>query len=125
MVVLLIGGLVAYAYINSPAGHVYFSKTAYDQGSNTCQFSSPIDTAATTDSFYMIAAFNDTLEVGDSYTLTATKDGQPYGSQDATADTKFNCYIEKGPLGPLAAGTYKFTFTHGGKTEAEGTMTVK
>jgi hypothetical protein len=125
VVVVLIGGLVAYAYINSPAGHVFFSKTAYDQSSNTCQFSSSITTAATTDSVYMIAAFNDTLEVGDTYTLAVTRDGQTYGSQNATADTKFNCYIEKGPLGPLPAGTYNFTFAHNGKTEAEGTITVK
>jgi hypothetical protein len=108
----------------SVAGNVFFSQTPYDQSSPNCRFGAPIAVAATTDAFYMIAAFYDTLQVGDTYTLTTTKDGVSNGTTKATADTKFNCYIEKASLGPLPAGTWQFTFTHGGVIEAQGTITI-
>jgi hypothetical protein len=124
-VIVLIAGLVVVAILNSPAGHVYFSKTAYDQSSNTCEFGSPVTTVSTTESFYMIAAFNDTLEAPDAYSLEVVKDGAPEGTTNATASTKFNCYMEQNVMGPLPAGVYKFTFKHNDKIEAEGTLTVK
>jgi hypothetical protein len=106
-------------------GNVYFSTTAYDQNSTTCAFPSPVTTVSATDSVYMIANFNDTLNVSDSYTLELTKDGVSQGTTNATADTKFNCYIEKNSLGPLPAGVYQFSFKHNGNIEATGTLTVK
>ena len=122
---IVIGGLVIVANLRSGAGTVYFSKTAYDQGSDTCKFSSPVTTLSTTDSVYMIASFNDTLQPQDTYTLEVSENGAPPNTTNATADTKFNCYVEKTALGPLPAGTYKFTFKHNDKVEAEGTLTVK
>ncbi len=123
--VIVIGGLVLLANLRTGAGNVYFSKTAYDDTSTTCEFPSAVTTASTTDSVYMIANFNDTLQAQDTYSLEVFKDGASNGTMNATADTKFNCYIEKAPLGPLPAGVYKFTFKHNDKVEAEGTLTVK
>jgi hypothetical protein len=125
--VVVIAGLVVGLgqILDNPAGHVYFSKSAYDQGSNTCKFDSPVTTISTSDSIYLVAAFNDTLQPQDQYTLEVFLDGVSKGTTNATADTKFNCYIEKTAMGPLPAGTYKFTFKHNDKIEAEGTLTVK
>ncbi|HJX67526.1 MAG TPA: hypothetical protein VJ258_02240 [Candidatus Limnocylindrales bacterium] len=124
-VIVIIAGLFVVAILNSPAGHVYFSKSAYDQSSNTCQFGSPVTTVSTTESFYMIAAFNDTLDAPDTYSLEVAKDGAPEGTTNAIATTKFNCYMEQNVMGPLPAGVYKFTFKHNDKIEAEGTLTIK
>jgi len=124
-VVVLIAGVLVVAILNNPAGNVYFSKSAYDQSSHTCKFDSPVTTISTTDSIYLIAAFNDTLQPQDTYTLEIFQDGVSKGTTNATADTKFNCYIEKTAMGPLSAGVYKFTFKHNDKIEAEGTLTVK
>jgi hypothetical protein len=124
-VVVLIAGIVAVAILNNPAGNVYFSKSAYDQGSKTCKFDSPVTTVSTSDSIYLIAAFNDTLQPQDTYTLEVFQDGVSKGVTNATADSKFNCYIEKTAMGPLQAGVYKFTFKHNDEIEAEGTLTVK
>jgi hypothetical protein len=125
--VVLIAGLVVGLgqILDNPAGNVYFSKSAYDQGSNTCKFDSPVTTFSTSDSIYLIAAFNDTLQPQDTYTLEIFQDGVSRGTTNATADAKFNCYIEKTAMGPLSAGVYRFTFKHNDKIEAEGTLTVK
>ena len=120
-VIVIVAGLFVVLNLTSPAGHVYFSKSAYDQSSSTCQFGSPVTSVSTTDSLYMIAAFNDTLDVSDTYSLDVVKDGAPLGAPtNATAETKFNCYIEQNVMGPLPAGVYKFTFKHNDKIEAEG-----
>ncbi len=125
-VIVIVAGLFVVLNLTSPAGHVYFSKSAYDQSSSTCQFGAPVTSVSTTDSLYMIAAFNDTLDVSDTYSLDVVKDGAPLGAPtNATAETKFNCYIEQNVMGPLPAGVYKFTFKHNDKIEAEGTLTVK
>jgi hypothetical protein len=124
-VVVLIAGVLVVAILNNPAGNVYFSKSAYDQSSNTCKFDSPVTTISTTDSIYLIAAFNDTLQPQDTYTLEIFQDGVSKGTTNATADTKFNCYIEKTAMRPSSPGVYKFTFKHNDKIEAEGTLTVK
>jgi hypothetical protein len=124
-VIVIIAGLFVVANLNSPAGHVYFSKTAYDQSSNTCEFGSPVTTGSTSESFYMIAAFNDTLEAQDAYSLEVAKDGVSESTTNVTATKKFNCYMEQNAMGPLSAGLYKFTFKHNDKIEAEGTLTVK
>ena len=124
-VIVLIAGLVVVAILNPPDGHVYFSKSAYDQNSKTCEFGSPVTSVSTTDSFYMIAIFKDTLEAQDTYSLEVFKDGVSEGTTNATASTKFNCYMEQNVMGPLPAGVYKFTFKHNDKIEAEGTLTVK
>jgi hypothetical protein len=123
--VIVIGGLVVLANLRTGAGNVYFSKTAYDETSSTCEFPSAVTSVSTTDSVFMIANFNDTLQAQDTYSLEVFKDGVSNGTTNATADTKFNCYIEKASLGPLPAGVYKFTFKHNDKVEAEGTLTVK
>ena len=125
-VIVIVAGLFVVLNLTSPAGHVYFSKSAYDQSSSTCQFGAPVTSVSTTDILYMIAAFNDTLDVSDTYSLDVVKDGAPLGAPtNATAETKFNCYIEQNVMGPLPAGVYKFTFKHNDKIEAEGTLTVK
>jgi hypothetical protein len=124
-VIVIVAGLFVVAVLNSPAGHVYFSKTAYDQNSSSCQFGSSVTTVSTSESFYMIAAFNDTLDKPDAYSLDVVKDGTPQGTTKATASAKFNCYIEQNAMGPLPAGVYKFTFKHNDKIEAEGTLTIK
>lgn len=123
--VVVIGGLVILANLRSGAGVVYFSKTAYDQSSQTCQFSTPVTTLSTADPVFMIASFNDTLQPQDTYTLEVSEDGKAPDTTTATADKKFNCYVEQTALGPLPAGTYKFTFRHNDKVEAEGTLTIK
>jgi len=114
------------AVLTSDDGKVQFSKTAYDQSKTTCHMDNAITAANAGDTIFMIAAFKDTLDAGQSFTLTVTKDGQNYGDSTPTSlPSKFNCYIEQGGLHPTDPGVYKFTFTKDGKTEAEGTLTIK
>jgi hypothetical protein len=116
----------AFMLLRPSTGIVSFSRSAFDQGSGACQFASPITSASTSDSFYMIAFFNDTLAVHDTYALGITKDGVPFRqSGNLTADTRFQCYVEADALGPLAAGVYDFTFTHNGTVEAAGSITIR
>jgi hypothetical protein len=122
--VYLAAVVFANAFGNSPPSGVTWSKTAYDPSTHTCQFVSPIATATTTDLLYQIAVFKDTLKVGDSYSLTVTKDGQLTESVNDTANTESHCFVQTPPFSARAPGTYKFTFTHAGKTEAEGTLTI-
>jgi hypothetical protein len=112
--------------LGQDAGKVQFSAAAYDQTNATCHMDNPITTANANDKVYMIAAFRDTLEGGQQFTLTVTKDGQPYGQPvTSSLPTKFNCYIEQQAMAPTDPGAYKFTFTLDGKVEAEGTLTIK
>ena len=124
IVVVAIGA--GLAVLNSDDGKVQFSKTAYEQSKTTCHMDNAITTANVGDTIYMIAAFKDTLDAGQSFTMTVTKDGQNYGAPiPATLPNKFNCYMEQGSIKPSDPGVYKFTFTKDGKTESEGTLTVK
>jgi hypothetical protein len=112
--------------LRSPAGHVYFSADPYDQASGKCQFAAPMTTADAAQPFYMIAFFSDTLAAGDSYSLAITRDGAAVrDSGELTATAKFQCYVEAEALGPLDPGLYEFTFTHAGKVEAAGSITVR
>ena len=124
ILLVLAGGALFYIGLNSGVGQVMFSKSAYQTGNN-CKFDAPVTEATTTDSIYMIAFFRDTLQPSYSLTLDVTKDGAPFENATDTTDTSFNCYIESQPMGPLAAGVYKLTFTHNGTVEADGTLTVK
>jgi hypothetical protein len=126
IVVVVAIGAFALAALKGDDGKVQFSMTAYDQSSTTCHMDNAITSAGPNDTVYMIAAFQDTLEAGQNFTLTVTKDGQSYGDPITTSlPSKFNCYIEQGGLKPTDVGVYKFTFTKDGKTEAEGTLTIK
>jgi hypothetical protein len=127
IIVVVAIGAVGLAVLTSDDGKVQFSKTAYDQSKTTCHMDNSITTANVGDTIYMIAAFKDTLDAGQSFTLTVTKDGQSYGNPlpPTSLPNKFNCYIEQGGLNPSDPGVYKFTFTNDGKVEAEGTLTIK
>jgi hypothetical protein len=127
IIVVVVIGALALAVLRSDDGKVQFSKTEYDQSKTTCHMDNAITTANAGDTIYMIAAFKDTLDAGQSFTLTVTKDGQNYGDPNAPTSlpNQFNCYIEQGGLKPSDPGLYKFTFTKDGKTEAEGTLTIK
>ncbi len=125
IVVVILGAIGFVANMNSNTGQIMFSKGSYAMGSNTCKFDAPVTQVSTTDPIYIIADFNDTMQVGDSMTLTVTKDGVAYYTNTDTTDTSFNCYVEQGAIGPLPAGVYKMTFTHNGTVEATGTLTVK
>jgi hypothetical protein len=112
--------------LRSPAGHVYFSGDPYDQASGRCGFAAPVTTIDAARPFYMIAFFNDTLAPGNAYTLTITRDGAPFrDSGEQTATARFQCYVEQDALGPLDPGIYEFTFTHAGRVEAEGSLTIR
>ncbi|HEX7611128.1 MAG TPA: hypothetical protein VF371_00040 [Candidatus Limnocylindrales bacterium] len=125
IIVVVAIGAVGLAVLNSDAGKVQFSKTAFNQSKTTCHMDNAITTANAGDTIYMIAAFKDTLEAAQSFTLTVTKDGQNYDSASTSLPSKFNCYIEQGGLKPSDPGVYKFTFTKDSKVEAEGTLTIK
>jgi hypothetical protein len=123
---LVVGAtVVTLLLMGSAAGRVTFSKEAYNQASGNCRFGTPITEAAPADRFFMMAYFNDTLAPQQTYTLSITRDGVPFGTQDATTDRDFQCYVEADALGPLGAGTYQFTFTYQGKVEAQGSITIK
>ena len=112
--------------LRSPAGRVYFSSDPYDQAGRGCQFGTPITSTTSARPFYMIAFFSDTLDPGESYSLAITRDGAAYrDSGEMAADKGFQCYVEQDALGPLDPGVYRFTFTHAGKVEAEGSLTVR
>ena len=121
---VIVASILAVTLLSSSTGRVFFSRTAYDQGSKTCQFGSPISGASTADQFYMIASFSDTMDAKATFSLAITRDGVPFEKGDATIGSGFNCYVEADALGPLGTGVYKFTFTHDGKVEAEGSITV-
>lgn len=134
IMVLAISGVIVAAIVisagllilRSPAGHVYFSSDRYDQGGRDCQFGTPITSTTSSRPFYMIAFFSDTLRQGDSYSLAIARDGVAYrDSGEMAADKGFQCYVEQDVLGPLDPGVYRFTFTHAGKVEAEGSLTVR
>ena len=124
--VIIVLGILGMVVLGQDAGKVQFSATAYDQSNATCHMDNPITTASTNGSFYMIAALRDTLEGGQQFTLTVTKDGQSYGQPlTSSLPSKFNCYIEQNPMSLTDPGVYKFTFTLDGKIESEGTLIVK
>ena len=123
--IVIIASLVAVVTLRSAGGNVYFSKSAYDMSRGTCQFDSPVTTVSTSDPVYIVAAFKDTVKAQDEYTLEILKDGSSLKTVSEKASSSFGCYVEQGPLGPLSAGVYKFTFKHNDKIEAEGTLTVK
>jgi hypothetical protein len=125
IIVIVVIGAVATTLLGGGSGKVLFSRSAYNEGSNTCRFDNAITTASTSDSVYVIADLKDTLKAFDRYTLTVAMDGQTILTNTLTASKEFNCYTEKGGVGQLQAGVYKFTFSKDGKTEAEGTLTVK
>jgi len=126
IIVVVVIGALALAVLRSDDGKVQFSKTTYDQSKTTCHMDNAITTANAGDTIYMIAAFKDTLDAGQSFTLTVTKDGQKFGDSSPTSlPTQFNCYIEQTGINLSDPGSYKFTFSKDGKTEAEGTLTVK
>jgi hypothetical protein len=112
--------------LRTPAGHVYFSTDPYDQQGGLCQFGAPITSASSTRPFYMIAFFADALARGDDYSLTITRDGAAYRDSGAlSAEAKFQCYVEQDALGPLDPGVYRFTFIHGDRIEAEGSIAIR
>jgi hypothetical protein len=112
--------------LRTPAGHVFFSADPYDRQNGGCQFGTPVASMSSTRPFYMIAFFTDALARGDDYSLTITRDGVTYrDSGKLSADAKFQCYVEQDALGPLDPGVYRFTFTHGDKVEAEGSITIR
>jgi hypothetical protein len=126
IIIVVAIGAVGLAVLKGDDGKVQFSMTAYDQSNTTCHMDNSITTSNAGDTVYMIAAFRDTLDANQSFTLTVTKDGQAYGDAVPTSlPNQFNCYIEQGGLKPSVPGVYKFTFTKDGKVEAEGTLTVK
>jgi hypothetical protein len=122
---IVIAGVIVVVALRSPVGNVYFSKTAYDTTSGTCQFSSPVTTVSAGDRVFLVAVFTDTIQVQDDYTLEILQNGVSLGTRNVTAETKFSCYVEQSPLGPLSPGVYVFTFRHNDKIEAEGTLEVK
>ena len=125
VVVLGFAALVVVAVLNNPAGKVMFSKSIYDTSRSSCTFPDPITTASTTDSIYVLAALKDTITATDSLTMEVFKDGVSQGTQEMGQGTEVNCLWIKNNMGPLDAGTWRVTFTHNGKIEAEGTITVK
>ena len=124
VVVLGIAGLV-YVGLTSGVGQVTFSMTADNSGNKSCKFASPVTQITTSDKVYLMAYFHDTLQPGDSVTVTVTKDGVAFGDNTVTVDKTMNCDVEPDAVGPLQAGVYKLTYTHNGTVEAEGTLTVK
>jgi len=125
-VVVVLGiGAVASVVMPGNSGQVMFSKGSYALGTNTCKFDNPVTELTASDPIYMIARLRDDLQPTDQITLTVTKDGQAYFNNTIPAGKKFNCYVEEAAVGPLPAGVYRFTLSVGGKTEAEGTLTVK
>ena len=125
LVVVLIVIAGVFVVLNNPAGKVMFSTSVYDTSRSTCTFVSPITTATTTDSIYIIAALNDTLTPGQTVTMEVFKDGASQGTQDFTEPSELNCLWIKNDLGPLTPGVWKIVMTYNGKVEAEGTITVK
>jgi hypothetical protein len=121
--VVVIGVLVAVSMLLGGDGKVTFSTAAYDQNSSSCHFDNPITAAKTTDNIYILAYFKDTMQSGDSFSLTIYQDGVNVNTQTTVADTKFNCYFEKAAV-KLPAGTFKLVFKYNDKIEAEGSLTV-
>ncbi len=125
IILVVVIGAGVLVVLGGGSGKVLFSRSTYNDGTKTCRFDNAITTASTSDSVYMIADLKDTLKASDRYTLTVVMDGQTILTNTLAASKEFNCYVEQGGLGKLPAGVYKFTFTKDGKTEAEGTLTVK
>jgi hypothetical protein len=125
VVVVLVVGFVAIALLDNPAGKVFFSTTVYDSASSTCAFPSAITSASSTDPIYVVADLNDTLAANDSVSMEVFKDGVSQGTQDMTQTSQVNCIWITNNIGPLQTGTWKVVFTHNGKVEAEGTITIK
>jgi len=126
LVVVAIAASAALVRLRSPAGHVYFSASAYDQSSGRCQFTAPITAASSTETVWLIAYFDDTVAAGSTYSLAITRDGAAYRSTgQLQAAQAFQCYVEQGAIGPLDPGVYRFTFSHDGKVEADGSITIR
>jgi hypothetical protein len=122
---IVVAGAIVVVVLRSPIGNVYFSKTAYDTTSGTCQLNSPVTTISASDRVYLVAVFADTIQAQDDYTLEILRNGVSLGTRNVTAEAKFSCYVEQSSLGPLSPGVYVFTFRHNDKIEAEGTLEVK
>jgi len=125
VVVILVVGFIALALFGGGSGKVYFSKTTYDSSKSSCSFDSPITTASPSDDIFILADLKDTVPANGSATMEVFKDGVSQGTQPISQGTEYNCYYIKTSIGPLDAGTWKIVITYNGKTEAEGSITVK
>lgn len=126
--VVVVGGLFAFATLNSNNGKVLFS-TAVPTADQKCDPGNVVTTVSAKTSVY--ATYEYTGRMGsDQVTLSVTKDGAAYGSPVtfSVSDTSgTDCGYDPTNLTTLpnwGPGTWKFTLTAAGKTVSEGSLTV-
>jgi hypothetical protein len=125
LVVVAVAAFFVMAFFNGPAGKVMFSTTPRDQSSRTCVFTSSITTAGVGDDIYVLAAFNETIRLGETFRIEVFKDNASQFKTDLTAGSDFNCYVETDAMGWRDPGVWKVVFTYQGRIEAEGSITVR
>jgi hypothetical protein len=128
VVVVVIVGAVLWVVASNmrppDAGKVVFSSDKPVAGMN-CNVDHKVTTIKAGTTVYAYAIYKD-KQGSDVVTLTISKDGSKLGSADLPTSTTENtdCYGDTTDLGTFPAGTYTFTLTSGGKTIAEGTLTI-
>ena len=131
LVVLLIGGgLLTFNYVqvHKDAGKVVFSTDEPVVGETAgCSPGNQVTSVKVGAPVYATYVFS-ARQGSETVSLTITKDGAEYlpATDLATSDTSgWDCFSETTDLGQVfEAGTYKFTLVSGGKTIAEGILTV-
>ena len=131
LVVLLIGGgLFTFSYMQAhkDAGKVVFSTDKPVVGETTgCSPGNQLTSIKVGTPVYATYVFS-ARQGSETVSLTVTKNGAEYlpATDLATSDTNgSDCFSETTDLSQVfEAGAYKFTLASGGKTIAEGTLTV-
>lgn len=131
LVVLLIGGgLFTFSYMQAhkDAGKVVFSTDKPVVGETTgCSPGNQLTSIKVGTPVYATYVFSG-RQGSETVSLTVTKNGAEYlpATDLATSDTNgSDCFSETTDLSQVfEAGAYKFTLASGGKTIAEGTLTV-
>ncbi len=118
-------GFGAYQYLTSNRGHVLFSLS--EPPGENCEVPNTTTKISTNDQFYLVAIMQHHNDGTKPLTLTVKKpDGTTETATIPADNVAFDCYREKGALGPLDAGEYTITVTlEDGSVESKGTLTVQ
>lgn len=125
VVALIAVGAVLSFLQPSQAGKVVFVTTEPKQG-DSCHFNNTVTTINAGTHAWVVIVFREKMD-DQPVSVTLSYNGEslapiPY----AVSDTKgLACIADRADLGIFPAGTWKFTVTHRGETEAEGTLTIK
>ena len=120
LVAALVGLLIL---VRSEQGQVMFTTTD-PHGGNSCIVIDRVSTVPAGTHAWMVMMLGDRLD-DQPLTMDVLHDGAPYWSYTwPISDSQGRMCTYSDDLASYPPGTWTFTFTHAGKTEATGTLTI-